>query len=307
MTAAVQGAAQRRRTRPRRFGAQAPTTRCSASPRSTSSSAPHQPTTRPPPLCSISATSYVDQLAQLMDIKVVQGDHNQVTVFTNSGIQLVGIAASHALLRRAGLDDGDGAMERRSEPSAPSARIVLKGPNGGDVDLIANKSIRSGQIAAYLEMRDQVLVQAQSAARPDRRRPGERAVRSHRRRHGGASRRRNRASTSTSAGCRTAIRSASPIPTTRRARSTPSRWCASTIPPLCRCPIPRQPIRTTRSSASISPAACRSIVSQLNAALGDHAAAVLQSGRHDAAHPRRRRGQQGRRGCGLGDQDRRRR
>ncbi len=31
-----------------------------------------------------------------MDIKVIQGDHNQVTVFTNSGIQLVGIEASHA-------------------------------------------------------------------------------------------------------------------------------------------------------------------------------------------------------------------
>ncbi len=39
---------------------------------------------------------------------------------------------------------------------------MLKGPNGGDVDLIANKSIRSGKIAAYLEMRDQVLVQAQA-------------------------------------------------------------------------------------------------------------------------------------------------
>ena len=39
---------------------------------------------------------------------------------------------------------------------------MLQGPNGGDVDLIANKSIRSGKIAALLEMRDQVLVQAQT-------------------------------------------------------------------------------------------------------------------------------------------------
>src|SRR5882762_8316861 len=37
---------------------------------------------------------YINQLAQLMDIKVVQNDHNQVTVFTGSGIQLAGIDAS---------------------------------------------------------------------------------------------------------------------------------------------------------------------------------------------------------------------
>ena len=35
-------------------------------------------------------------------------------------------------------------------------------PSGGTVDLIANKSIRSGKIAAYLDMRDNVLVQAQN-------------------------------------------------------------------------------------------------------------------------------------------------
>jgi len=39
--------------------------------------------------------------------------------------------------------------------------LVLKGPNGGDIDLIANRSIHSGEIAAYLEMRD-LLVEAQA-------------------------------------------------------------------------------------------------------------------------------------------------
>ncbi len=104
---------------------------------------------------------YIDQLAQLMDINVIQGDHNQVTVFTNSGIQLVGIEASHLSF------DAQGSMTATAKWSAdPSQRtvgtLVLKGPNGGDVDLISNKSIRSGEIAAYLEMRDQVLVGAQA-------------------------------------------------------------------------------------------------------------------------------------------------
>jgi flagellar hook-associated protein 1 FlgK len=104
---------------------------------------------------------YIDQLAQMMDINVVQNDHNQVTVFTNSGMQLVGNAASTLAF------DAHGSMTALAQWSAdPSKRtvgtLVLKGPNGGDVDLIANHAIRSGQIAAYVEMRDKVLVQAQS-------------------------------------------------------------------------------------------------------------------------------------------------
>src|ERR1044071_3509927 len=37
---------------------------------------------------------YIDQLSQLMDIKVVQTDHNQLNIFTRSGAQLVGDRAS---------------------------------------------------------------------------------------------------------------------------------------------------------------------------------------------------------------------
>ena len=103
---------------------------------------------------------YIDQLAQLMDINVVRGDFNQVSVFTNSGIQLVGIGASTLEF------DAQGAMNASAQWSNdPSQRtvgtIVLKGPNGSDVDLLASSAIRSGEIAAYLEMRDEVLVQAQ--------------------------------------------------------------------------------------------------------------------------------------------------
>jgi flagellar hook-associated protein 1 FlgK len=104
---------------------------------------------------------YIDQLAQLMDINVVQNDHNQVTVFTGSGIQLVGSAAG--VLRF----DAQGSVTALSQWDAdPSKRgdgtITLVGPNGGDMDLIATHAIRSGTIAAYLEMRDQILPQAQA-------------------------------------------------------------------------------------------------------------------------------------------------
>ena len=105
--------------------------------------------------------TYISQLSQLMDVKVVPTDNNQVNVFTNSGVQLVGAQASTLSF------DAKGTLSTTSQWSAdPNQRsvgtITLAGPNGGSIDLIANKAIRSGQIAAYLEMRDQVLPQAQA-------------------------------------------------------------------------------------------------------------------------------------------------
>ena len=105
--------------------------------------------------------NYVAVLSQLMDVRVVQNDHNQISVFTNSGIQLVGTQASKLAF------DAQGTMTPAASWSAdPTQRtvgtITLTSPTGGDIDLIANKAIRSGQIAAYLEMRDQTLVQAQA-------------------------------------------------------------------------------------------------------------------------------------------------
>jgi flagellar hook-associated protein 1 FlgK len=105
--------------------------------------------------------NYVNQLSQLMDVRVVQNDHNQIAVFTNSGIQLVGTQASRLAF------DPQGTMTPAAQWSLDPAKrtvgtILLISPTGGGLDLIANKAIRSGQIAAYLEMRDQALVQAQA-------------------------------------------------------------------------------------------------------------------------------------------------
>jgi flagellar hook-associated protein 1 len=104
---------------------------------------------------------YIDTLSQLMDIKVIQNDRNQITIFTNSGVQLVGLDASTLTFK------DQGTVSASSRWSAdPSQRtlgtIVVRGPNGGDIDLVATGAIRSGQIAALLDMRDNVLVQAQT-------------------------------------------------------------------------------------------------------------------------------------------------
>jgi flagellar hook-associated protein 1 FlgK len=104
--------------------------------------------------------SYIDRLAQLMDIQVIATDRSQIGIFTNSGVQLVGTTAATLEF------DAQGSMTAASRWSAdPASRsvgtIILRGANGGDVDLIAGQSIRSGQMATLIEMRDQVLVQAQ--------------------------------------------------------------------------------------------------------------------------------------------------
>ena len=105
--------------------------------------------------------SYIDQLSKLMDINVVAGDRSQVNVFTNSGTQLVGAEAAKLNF------DAVGTITPASQWSAnPSQRgvgtLTLIPPDGTPVDLIQDHAIRSGTIAAYLQLRDQDLVQAQN-------------------------------------------------------------------------------------------------------------------------------------------------
>jgi flagellar hook-associated protein 1 len=105
---------------------------------------------------------YISQLANLMDIRVVQGgNNNQVTVYTSSGIQLVGTQASQLNFSATGTITAT--QQWNADPSKSElGSITLTSPSGSTVDLVANGAIRSGEIAGYLNMRDNVLVQAQS-------------------------------------------------------------------------------------------------------------------------------------------------
>jgi flagellar hook-associated protein 1 len=103
----------------------------------------------------------VTQLSQLMNINVTKNGNDQISVFTGSGLQLVGTQASQLKF------DDRGSLSANSLWNADPAKdgagtITLVSPDGTSTDLLANKSFQSGQIAAYVEMRDQVLPQAQS-------------------------------------------------------------------------------------------------------------------------------------------------
>src|SRR4051794_35476022 len=104
----------------------------------------------------------LNQLAQLMDIRVVTDNTNQTTVLTNSGIQLVGGGqASQLDFNSQGTLNAT--SQWNSNPALSGAgTITVKLPNGGNFDMLANNTISSGQLAADLKLRDKTLVTAQA-------------------------------------------------------------------------------------------------------------------------------------------------
>ena len=104
----------------------------------------------------------IAQLSQLMNVTVVRGGNNQISVYTGTGQQLVsGTNAST-------LSFGDvGTLTATTlwsaDPSQDQAgTITLTTTSGTQTDLVAQNAIQSGEIGAYLQMRDTVLPQAQN-------------------------------------------------------------------------------------------------------------------------------------------------
>jgi flagellar hook-associated protein 1 len=106
--------------------------------------------------------NYIDQLSKLLDIRVVKGDNDQLSVFTTTGVQLVSGPQAAQLSFNA-----QGAVTPQSQWNADPTKsslgtITLTSPGGSTTDLIASHSIGSGEIAAYLDMRDTTIPQAQA-------------------------------------------------------------------------------------------------------------------------------------------------
>jgi len=105
--------------------------------------------------------AYVDELSQLMDIRVINGNSNQVSIFTTSGVQLVGNEAAQFAFSPQGTVTAN-SIWKADQSTSTLGTLMLVAPNGVQVDLLATGAIRSGEIAAYVEMRDHVLVEAQA-------------------------------------------------------------------------------------------------------------------------------------------------
>ena len=104
----------------------------------------------------------VTQLSQLMNVRVVQNPDNQISVFTGNGQQLVANSEASQLSF-----DNAGTLSATAQWSADPSQdgvgtITLTVPGGSSTDLLADGAIQSGEIAAYVQMRDNILPQAQS-------------------------------------------------------------------------------------------------------------------------------------------------
>jgi flagellar hook-associated protein 1 FlgK len=104
----------------------------------------------------------INDLSKLMDVRTVTDSANQTNVFTNAGIQLVGagVASQFSFTSPGTLNPT--ALYNTDPTKSGVGTLTVKLPNGSNLDVVANKLITSGQIAADLQLRDQTLVQAQT-------------------------------------------------------------------------------------------------------------------------------------------------
>ena len=104
---------------------------------------------------------YVTQLSELMDIRVTTNSTNQVTVFTGSGVELVGNeAATLSFNSQATVTPNTVWSSQDNQSSLGSVSIEF--PGGSSINITSIGAIKSGKIAAYTELRDKTLVEAQN-------------------------------------------------------------------------------------------------------------------------------------------------
>jgi flagellar hook-associated protein 1 FlgK len=103
----------------------------------------------------------VADLSSMIDIRTVELQSGQISIFTTSGVSLYDHKASR--LAFDGRDTLNASLRWDADPALRGVgTITLITPQGYTTDLIEAKSIRSGSLAAHLQMRDETLVQAQS-------------------------------------------------------------------------------------------------------------------------------------------------
>jgi flagellar hook-associated protein 1 FlgK len=103
----------------------------------------------------------IDKIASLLDIRVSLGSDNQVSIFTASGTSLL-TQNEAGTLNFSAVGTVSATRQWNANPSKSTlSTISLTAPDGSTTDLVANRAIRSGEIAGYLNLRDSVLVQAQ--------------------------------------------------------------------------------------------------------------------------------------------------
>lgn len=104
----------------------------------------------------------INSLSKYVDVRVSTDGSNQANIYTTTGIQLVGAGlASQFSFSSAGALSATSLYNTDPAKSGVGA-FTIKLPNGSSIDVAGSNVISSGQIAADLKLRDQMLVQAQN-------------------------------------------------------------------------------------------------------------------------------------------------
>jgi len=104
----------------------------------------------------------INDLSGLMDINAVTDGANQISIYTNTGTQLVSNSqASRFSVTSSGTMNAT-ALYNVDPSKSGVGSLTVTLPNGASIDAISNNVIGSGRIAADIQLRDQTLVQAQN-------------------------------------------------------------------------------------------------------------------------------------------------
>jgi flagellar hook-associated protein 1 FlgK len=104
----------------------------------------------------------VTELAGYMDIRVTEGSNGSLAVFTNAGLQLFDGTRALTLTFDARPSLGPQATWNANDALRSVGTLRAVDQMGGSYDLIANRALRSGELAGLIELRDVTLVQAQT-------------------------------------------------------------------------------------------------------------------------------------------------
>lgn len=116
----------------------------------------------PPPDLLDARDRQIDRLAELMDVQVFEGPTGTVSVFTESGVLLFDAQASLLSFDDRGAVGPDSLYNRDPNLRTVGTISIAISASGYSTDLLQPGMVRSGSIAAYTKLRDDILVQAQN-------------------------------------------------------------------------------------------------------------------------------------------------
>lgn len=104
----------------------------------------------------------VTELARYMDIRTSENDAGGLSIFTSSGVTLFAGSNATTLSFDAATSVGADQLWNANDALRGVGTIRAQNGFGGSTDLIGTNALRSGELAAFVEMRDRTLVEAQN-------------------------------------------------------------------------------------------------------------------------------------------------